>query len=98
MSDAKKNETARQGKSAAAIDALDASEQGSSAAAPKPKPKPKPKEKKGVGTDNTNANAKARAAQLAAKIKAARGAGNNSLADRLAAQRAKLLAEIGEGQ
>jgi len=59
MSDVKKNETARQSKSAAAIAALDAAEQGTKKPAKKPaKKKPKPKEKVSTrGTANTDINA-----------------------------------------
>lgn len=94
MSDAKKNEEARQGKSAAAIDALDASEQGSSSA-PAAAPAAKPKEKVGLGEDTAKKTARELAAKMKAKIARARAAGNTSLADRLAANRARILKDAG---
>jgi len=56
MSDAKKNETARQSKTERALAALEATEQGKRTV--KPKPKKKPKEKRSTrGTSNTDINA-----------------------------------------
>ena len=85
MTDAKKNEEDRQGKSAAAIAALDASEQSKS----EPKtttPKAKPKEKSGVGSDNTVANLQARINAMRARLKAAQGAGNTKMASDITAK------------
>ena len=84
-------EKARRSKSADAIAAMDAAEQGGkkkpAAAAPAAK---KPTEKKGAGRDDSQANFDRLAAGLRAKIAAAKGSGNNALAVKLEARLAEL--------
>ena len=90
MSTAAEREKARQGKSAAAIAALDAAEQGKRKA--KPKPKPKPKEKAGAGRALTAETESARVKALKTRLASARKAGNQTFVDKINAQLAAIRA------
>ena len=94
MSDAKKNEEARQGKSAAAIAELDASEQGT--ATPAAAPEPKHEEKSGVGADNTIANIQSRIALQRSKLKKAKEFGNTAMVSKITERIAALQKEVAD--
>lgn len=90
MSDMEDKEKDRRTRTERELDALGEGTSAPVKPKPKEKPKPKPKEKAGIGRDHSEENKQRLLADLDARIRAARAAGNQDLVNKYTTRRKAL--------